>query len=373
MRKNLIVFVFIVIISLIFGSIIYYFAGLNNKEAVKLSGKINVLVDSNNYQAVSEAAVNFSKIHTRVEINLIKEDDVYKKISEDIKSKKISEDITVVPEEYTKPLIKLADSPFLDLTQDISGMKESFPKGKIETLTENNKIYGIPWTSEPIIIIYRSDIFSKEGINVDDIKTWDDFRIIGKSLTQSTGAKFLVYNSGEFDKLDRALLSQLRISYSDKEKSQRVSDLINGMTSEGILYPSNSVLSLVKKGGVLAVFAKPSDAVSIMEGAAELKGKWSAIKLPAFEPGGNRDVSLGGYNLLINKNTKNINLSKGFAEYLSSDTDEAYINLNKYGKFSAAYSLYDKLKFNDTIEYFNINIWSFFGSVEKNSPENEYK
>lgn len=372
MRRNLIIFVFIAIISLIFGSVIFYFVGVNNKEDIKLAGKINVLVDSGNYKSVSEAAVNFKKIHTRVEINLIQQEDVYNKISEDIKADKVKEDIAVVSEQYTQQLIKLTDSTFLDVSQDISNMKASFSKGKLETLTENKKVYGIPWTSEPVIIIYRSDIFSKEGINVEDIKTWDDFRIIGKTLTQSTGKKFLLYSNSEFDKLTKALLSQLRISYSDKEKSKRVTDLINGMTSDGILYSSSSVISLAKKEGLLAIIAKPSDALNIMNQASDLKGKWGEMRLPAFEPGGNRDVSLGGYNLLINKNTKNINLSKEFAKYLSTDADVAYDNLSKYGKFSAAYSLYDKVKFSNNNEYFNINIWSFFGYVEKNSPQNEY-
>ena len=372
MRRNLIIFVFIAIISLIFGSIIFYFVGVNNKEDVKLAGKINVLVDGGNYQPVSEAAINFKKIHSRVEINIIKQEDVYTKLSEDIKTDKVKEDIYVVPEQYTQSLIMLSNSPFLDLSQDISNMKASFSKGKLETLTQDKKVYGIPWISEPIIIIYRSDIFSKEGINIEDIKTWDDFMVVGKALTQSTGKKFLIYPNGQFDKITKALLSQLRISYSDKEKSKRVTDLINSMTFQGIMYSSSSLVNQAKKEGLLAIIAKPSDASNIMNQASELKGKWGVMKLPAFEPGGNRDVSLGGYNLLINKNTKNINLSKEFAKYLSSDTEVAYNNLNKFGKFSAAYSLYEKVRFNDNKEYFITNIWNYFGNVEKNSPKNEY-
>jgi len=372
MRRNLIIFVFIAIISLIFGSIIFYFVGLNNKEDIKLSGKINVVVDSNNYEAVSEAVVSFKKLHSRVEINLIKEADVYKKISDEIKEARVKEDVTVISEQYTRSLIKTDDSPFLDVTQDISNMKESFSKGKLDTLTENKKIYGIPWTSEPILIIYRSDIFSVEGINVDDIKTWQDFREVGKNLTANTGKKFLIYSSSQGDKLNNTLLSQLRISYEDKENSKRVTDEISGMVSEGNLYSTNSITALAKKEEALAIIINPCDAVNIMSEVTSLKGKWGAMKLPAFEPGGNRDVSLGGYNLLINKNTKNINLSKEFSKFLSTDSNTAFMNLTKYGKFSAAYTLYQREKFNNTSEYFNTNLWSQFAYIEKNSPNNVY-
>ncbi len=371
MRRNIIILCFIALISVVFGSVIFYFAGLNGREEIKLSGRINVVADSDNYEVVLKAAESFKKIHGRVEINIVKSEDSYKKISDEVKGNKFKEDVVIVSEEYVKPLVKMGSNSFLDVGSDISGINEVFSEGRMNAVTDNKKIYAYPWTAKPVAILYRSDIFSSEGINIDDIKTWDDLRILGKNLAARTGKKFLVYQAPQFGRLNNALLSQLRISYSDKTNSKRVSDLINAMVYEGTLYGSESIMTMMKKDWVMAVLVTPEDVVNIMKMESQ-KGKWGIMKLPAFEPGGNRDVSLGGYDILINKDTKNINLSREFSKYLASDSTTAYDNLMNNGMFTAAYSLYNRQKFNNSNDFFNTNIWSIFLDIEKNAPENKY-
>jgi len=373
MKRNLIIFIIIGMVSLVAGSIIYFAAGLNGNEEIKLSGKVTVAVNSGNYKAISQAAETFKEIHPRVGIEIVKTDDPYGKTTEEISTGRIEEDIIAMPEKYTQLLIKSSATHFIDMTQEIAGMEESYSKSKLETLTYNKKIYGIPWLSEPILILYRSDVFSVEGIDVEAIKTWEDFRETGKALSNSTGKKFLVYNGAQFDRYKETLLSQLRINYSDKEKYTRVNDLINGMIADKTLQAVDSLTTSAKQGTALAVMVSPYDAVRLMNSATALEGKWGAMKLPAFEPGGNRDVSMGGYNLLINKNTKNALLAKEFAKYLSSDRETALNNLKKFGSFSSAYTVYDDDAFSFSSDYFNMALWSLFADIEENSPQNIYE
>lgn len=373
MRRNFImIFILIGAVSLIAGSIIYYAAGLNDNEQVKLSGKATIVTDSQNYEAVAKAAENFKKVHPRVEIEVIKENSTYARIGDEISKGRIQEDIIVIPEQDTEPLLEKSSALFLDMTQDISSMNETFSKSKLEVLTYNKKIYGIPWLSKPMLVLYRSDIFSAAGVDIESIKTWEDFYKAGKELSTGIDKKFLVYNVSQFDKLKETMLSQLRIGYTDKENHTRVNDLLNGMISDKTLQAVNSVVVSAKNETALAIIADPYDAVKIMNSAPALKGKWGAMKLPAFEPGGNRDVSLGGCNLLINKNTKNALLAKEFAKYLTTDLETVVNNLKDYGNFSAAYSIYDNDAFSFSAEYFNMDIWVLFADVEKNAPRNIY-
>jgi len=360
-------------VSLIAGSIIYFAVGLNGNEEIKLSGKATILVDSGNYEAVSRAAASFKEIHPRVGIAVIKADDPYGKTAEDISAAHIGEDIVVLQEKYAGLVIKSSATYFLDMTQEIAGTDETYSKSRLETLTYNKKIYGVPWLSEPMLILYRSDIFSVEGIDVESIKTWDDFRKTGKALSKSTGKQFLIYNGAQFDRLKETMLSQLRINYSDKESYIRVNELINGMVADKTLQAVSSITASAKQETALAVIVSPYDAVKIMNSATALEGKWGAMKLPAFEPGGNRDVSLGGYDVLINKDTKNVLLAKEFARYLSADTETAVNNLKKYGSFSSAYTVYDDDAFSFSAAYFNMDLWSLFADIEENSPQNIYE
>ncbi|MHC1720221.1 MAG: ABC transporter substrate-binding protein [Clostridiaceae bacterium] len=373
MKRNIIILIIIGMVSLIAGSIIYFAVGLNGNEEIRLSGKAAILVDTSNYQAVSQAAASFKEIHPRVEIEVIKANDTYGKTAGEISAGHIGEDLFIIPEEYTRILIKSSATYFLDMTQEIAGIDESYSKGKLEVLTYNKKIYGIPWLSEPMLIMYRSDIFSVEGIDVESIKTWDDFRETGKALSKSTGKKFLIYNGSQFDRLKDTMLSQLRINYSAKENYTRVNDLINGMVADKTLQAVSSIAVSSKQGTALAVIVSPYDAIKIMNSASALGGKWGAMKLPAFEPGGNRDVTLSGYNLLVNKNTKNVLLAKEFAKYLSTDREAALNNLKKHGSFSSAYTIYDDDAFSFSTEYFNMDLWSFFADIEENSPQNIYE
>jgi multiple sugar transport system substrate-binding protein len=373
MKKNLIILIMIALMSLVAGSIIYFAAGLGNDEEIKLSGKITVVADSGNYEAVSQAAEAFKELHPRIEIEVAEESDVDAAVSAEVKKGSLEEDVFVVPEKNGLPLLKASEGYFMDLTQYVNGMDESFPKGVLAGLTYNKSIYGIPWTTEPMVVIYRKDLFSVKGVDVSGIKTWDDFRKTGIELSASMGKKFLIYNTDEFEQLRSTLLSQLRIKYSDQEKYTRVADMINGMVADKTLQAASSAVTALKQGKAMAAVVSPSDAIEIMNEASSLQGKWGAMKLPAFEAGGNRDVTLGGYSLMINKNTRNGDLAKEFGKYLSSDVGAAAANLKQYGSFSAAYTIYGGDGFGFSAEYFGMDIWSLFADVAEGAPQNVYQ
>ncbi len=373
MKRNLIILIIIAVVSLVAGSLIYYVAGLGKSEEIKVAGKINVLVNDGNYEAVNQAAASFKELHPRVDIEVARASDVYAGITEELKAGGLEEDVFVVQEKNAPTLLKEAKGSFMDLTQYVSGMDESFPKGVLAGVADGKSIYGIPMSAEPMIIVYRRDVFSVEGVDVSEIKTWDDFRAAGTGISESTGKRFMVYNTNEFERLRATLLSQLRINYSDVENYTRVSDLINGMVADKTIQATSSAVSSLKQGKALAAIMSPSDAVKLMDEAASLQGKWGAMKLPAFEPGGNRDVTLGGYSLLINKNTRNSDLAREFSKYLSSDAEAAAYRLKEYGSFSAAYTVYGGSGFGFSAEYFGMDIWGLFADVAEDSPQNVYE
>ncbi len=373
MKRNLIILALIAVVSLVAGTIIYYAAGIGKNEEVKLSGRISVVADGGSYNAVSEAAEAFKELHPRVQIEVKQESDSAAAASEEIKAGSLGEDVFVVPEKGTAALLKDSRDSFMDLTQYVEAMGDAYPNGVLAGLSSAKNIYGIPWTTEPMIVLYRSDVFSVEGVDVSDIKTWDDFRRMGVSVSESTGKKFLIYNTNDFDRLRATMLSQLRINYSDLDSYSRVAELINGMVADKTLQASTSVTTTLKQGKALAAIVNPSDAVKIMNGATSLQGKWSAMKLPAFEPGGNRDVSLGGYNLMISRNTRNSDLAREFSKYLSSDVETAAGDLKQYGSFSASYNIYSDDSFAFSAEYFGMDIWSLFADVAEGAPQNVYQ
>jgi multiple sugar transport system substrate-binding protein len=126
----------------------------------------------------------------------------------------------------------------------------------------------------------------------------------------------------------------------------------------------DAIINAAKEGKIVSFVADPSYITSLMKSAPEYKGKWGIMKLPAFEPGGNRDVSFGGSSLMINKNSPNTSLAKEFIKFAITDERTQMDALNKYGQFPADTDIYNLVAFNKPIDYFNSKVWYLFAKVE---------
>ena len=78
-----------------------------------------------------------------------------------------------------------------------------------------------------------------------------------------------------------------------------------------------------------------------MQNSVDDKGKWRVMKFPAFEPGGNRDISFGGSSLMINRLSTNTGLAKEFIKFAITDEQTQIDTMNKYGKFPVITDIYN--------------------------------
>jgi ABC-type sugar transport system, periplasmic component len=358
----------------------------NKKQAEKednVKGKIIVLADKKNEQQLKLAADNFKKIHPKAEIDFKVESILYEKLQDSLNDKEKLVDIVTVDDEYIQYLVSKLPGRFLDVTDDVNSYKDKLIKGKIDNLTFSNKIYGFPWNTSPKVILYRSDIFSKEGINPDDIKTWTDYIDVGKKVSKDTGKKFMANTNDINNDIYLLLANQLGTSYLNKEEKVNFNSkewtltlqVAKSLYAEGIIYELGSkddVIDAAKKDKIVSFVANPSYVSSLMQSSTEYKGKWGVMKLPAFESGGNRDISLGGSNLMINKASLNANLAKEFIKFAITDDKTQIDNMNKYGNFPVITDTYNLVEFNKPIDYFNNRVWTSFANIERGAQTVNY-
>ena len=232
------------------------------KKEDKVKEKITVLTDKNHEQELKFAADNFKKVHENVDINLIIKGNIYEKLEDSLNSKGNPVDILCFDDQYVQYFVNKLPGAFLDVTGDINSYKDRILKSKIDNLTFSNKVYGFPWSTYPKMILYRSDIFSKEGINVDDIKTWNDYIDVGKKVSKDTGKKFMANTNGTNNDIYLLLANQLGTSYFNRDGKINFNSkewmltlkVVKSLYSEGIIYELGSKEAVIDAAKKMKLF-----------------------------------------------------------------------------------------------------------------------
>ncbi|MFC0211837.1 ABC transporter substrate-binding protein [Paenibacillus chartarius] len=131
-----------------------------------------------------EIAEAYMKQHPNVKIEFmgVPMNDMYKKISVLAAANQMPDAFTNTPEfmynaygmNVTEDLTKLLGADYL----------KEFYSNVIEESSIDGKLQFIPWTSTPQALIYRADMFEKEGLKAPE--TWDDFLAAAQKLTKDT-------------------------------------------------------------------------------------------------------------------------------------------------------------------------------------------
>jgi multiple sugar transport system substrate-binding protein len=79
----------------------------------------------------------------------------------------------------------------MDITDQVGALSDmpaakldDYYPGSIAVAKYNDRLYGLPWIAQPVVLYYNPDLFQKAGVNPpDDSWTWDTFKDAAKKLT----------------------------------------------------------------------------------------------------------------------------------------------------------------------------------------------
>jgi len=239
----------------------------------------------------------------------------------------------------------LEDIGFVDMTDRIEaeGLFEKMVPQAFSMWSSRGRVFGLPHDVHPVVLGYRADIFEAEGIDVEQIETWDDFVRVTKPLVKDLNgdgspdryplsmwftekdqitALLLQGDGGLFDAAGKPILNS-------PENARVISSIVgwcggpNRIATEAKEFDHSgnqkrvdgSVLSCIMPdwlGGVYKV------------DLPQMAGKWRVMPLPAWTPGGRRTSVWGGTMLAIAKTTSDVEQAWAFAKelYLSRDLAE---------------------------------------------------
>ncbi|MBI3311102.1 MAG: extracellular solute-binding protein, partial [Serratia liquefaciens] len=192
----------------------------------------------------------------------------------------------------------------------------------------DGNLYGVPYDTGPVIMIYRNDMVQKAGVKIEDItQSWDSFIAFGEKLKKEQGAYLLpaatslinplvvgmnsepgkpVYTKDGKPNLDSPQIKQL-MTVIKTLYDKGLAASLDGSTN------SQEYIKLYRQGKLFADIDGPWDEGRIeqeLDPDGAKAGLWRVTGVP-----GNIKVNAGGTTLVIPKQSKNAPAAWQFIQY----------------------------------------------------------
>ena len=294
--------------------------------------------DTFNVKAANEAKEAYAKINPDVSVDVVSmaQNDIVAKLNTAFESGNMDgmPNIVLIEDYRIQNYLKSYPGVLSDLS-DVT-KPDKFMDYKLKTMTEDGKIYGVPFDSGAACVFYRTDLIEQAGYKASDMEnlTWDKFIEIGKAVKAKTGKAMLSIDPSDLG-LIRMMMQSAGKWYVDADGKADIANnaalkealtIYKKMEAEGITITTSgwdAGVSAVNEGKVATAVQGCWYASSIKK-AADQSGKWAVAPFPKMSnvSGAVNASNCGGASWYVidkvpGKDTAKDFLSKTFA----SDTE----------------------------------------------------
>jgi lactose/L-arabinose transport system substrate-binding protein len=241
------------------------------------------------------------------------------------------------------------DLPLYDLSECLEPYKDSFPEFKWDKIsTPDGALQAVPWEADAGVLVYRTDLFKKYGIDPESITTWDKYVEAGKKIVEASGGKTKMVMSLPVAN-DNGIAAHAMSDFSmmlnqqggqyfdeegtpvvDSEEGVRALETIRSFRDAGITLNDVSSGQAEKEAfendEVATILNQASVSFSLKGTLADMAGKWGVMPLPAMEEGGDRGAIRGGTSLVISGQSKNAEAAWKFLQFWLLRVDSRWTN-----------------------------------------------
>ncbi|EIV99543.1 ABC transporter substrate-binding protein [Thermoanaerobacter siderophilus] len=292
-----------------------------------------------NIAIMNDAKAIYTKEHPDVQIDVVEmaKGDLEQKLNTVLASgvKEGLPDIVLIEDYNAQKYLQAYPGAFADLTDKIDYSK--FAKYKVELMTLNGKIYGVPFDSGVAGFFYRRDILEQAGYKAQDLNniTWDQFIEIGKKVKEKTGKYMLGFDPADGG-LMRIMLQSAGEWYFDKDGKPNFTN--NPALKEAVItYKKLLDSGIVKKvsgwNEWVAAFNK-GDTAAVVTGVwiigsikaeSSQSGKWGLAPVPRLNISSSVNASnLGGSSWYVINSSKNKDVAIDFLKEIYAGNNDFY-------------------------------------------------
>ncbi|CDQ20136.1 L-arabinose-binding protein [Halobacillus karajensis] len=251
----------------------------------------------------------------------------------------------IVDIEQSKYANYMQGEPQLEpLNEYVEPVLEDSVTSRFEMYAKDGKYYGAPTHVGATVMYYNKEIMDQAGVDIDSIKTWDDFVEAGKKVGENTDA--VMWNVGTTDYLMDffPMVSQRESDFFNEEGEVTLDNEKNVDTLQflsDVLYKHNiaeltpggmnqteEFYGYMNEGNAAAVLAPLWYMGRFIDNMPDLEGKMAIRPLPAWEEGGDRTAGMGGTGTAVTNQAEEAELAKEFLAFTKL-SEEGNVNLWK--------------------------------------------
>jgi len=343
-------------------------------EAADSSGKriLDVWVFAEPHQRFFEAVAEpFEASHpdVDVQITLFEGDAMVEKYSIIMQSGGEGAPDLIDIEQGQFPKFIRGDIPFEPLNPflEADGVKDAIAAGRQALYTVDGNIYGLEHAATVSALYYRKDAFDEAGIDMTQIKTWDEFTEAAKKLVGD--GKYVLHQGTPWSSTGvEAIQFEILLR-------QEGGDIVTTDGGIGINTPEAlTALQRIRQWQELGIMDKASPEgpqfwesftngtylatigpdwwVNLLgDNAPDLSGKWHAVPIPLGGPNSVRTTVWGGTGLMISKFSDAKELAWEFAKFAQLDADNSVKRFQIVNLFPALLSSLDKPGLHEQSKY----------------------
>lgn len=262
-----------------------------------------------NVAIMKEAGARYTKTHPDVTFNIVDfaKLDVEQKLQTGLSSGTADAlpDIVLIEDYGAQKYLQSFPGAFAPLsgTVDYSG----FAPYKVELMTLDGQVYGMPFDSGVTGLYYRKDYLEAAGFKPQDMQdlTWDRFIEIGKQVEEKTGKKMMGLDPNDAG-LVRIIMQSAGQWYFDKEGKPNITgnaalkaalETIGKIMQANIYKPANGWSDWVGTftSGDVATVVTGVWITGTVKAQPDQSGNWGVAPIPALSiEGGTHASNLGG-------------------------------------------------------------------------------
>jgi lactose/L-arabinose transport system substrate-binding protein len=318
-----------------------------------------------NVAIMKEAGSRYTKAHPDVTFNVVDfaKADVEQKLQTGLSSGAGAglPDIVLIEDYGAQKYLQSFPGAFAPMSDkvDYSG----FAPYKVQLMTLDSKVYGMPFDSGVTGMYYRKDYLQSAGFKPEDMQniTWDRFIEIGKQVEAKTGKKMMGIDPNDAG-LVRIMMQSASGWYFDKDGNPNITnnpalkaslETFGKLMSSGVYKPAAGWANWVSTftSGDVATVVTGVWITGTVKAQADQSGKWGVAPIPALSIAGATHASnLGGssWYVLANSAEKddavdflNQEYAKDIDFYQKILTDRGAVGSLMAARGGAAYSVAD--------------------------------